>query len=232
MEALKRLISYLPLNVQQTIKRLRCGWQIRNGRFAVAEQRDAEFPRLAEWIRSGDWVIDLGANLGTYTARLSELVGASGRVISVEPVPETFELLAANVARLPIRNITLLNLAASDHMSLTGMSVPMMANGLENRYMAHLASQSTDFSVLCLPIDHLGIQHPIRLIKIDVEGHELQALNGMRVLLERNKPVLIVEGRSPEVADFLKLLGYSFHDAVGSPNRVYTCPSERISEDG
>lgn len=182
---------------------------------------DAEYERLHLWVGPGDWAVDLGANVGNYTARLSELVGPSGRVVAIEPVPETFELLASNLARFPLRNVTLLNLAASDRVGLAGMSVPTLDTGLENRYMAHLTETGGSLNVLSLPVDCLDLPIRVRLVKIDVEGHELSALRGMRALLVRDHPVLIIEGRSEEVAGFLEPLGYTYEDTPGSPNRLF-----------
>lgn len=219
---IKRLISRLPLRLQQELKRLHLGRQISRGIFTTAEAADSEFPRLATWVRAGDWVLDVGANLGNYTARLSELVGENGRVLAFEPVPETFELLAANLARFPLRNVSLFNVAVSDAPDLGGITMPRLDSGLENRYMAHLTDGPSAFSVYCLPVDALALPHRVSLVKIDVEGHELPALRGMRALLERDHPVLIVEGRSDDVTQYLGTLGYLYADTPGSPNRVYT----------
>jgi hypothetical protein len=61
----------------------------------------------------------------------------------------------------------------------------------------------------------------IRLVKIDAEGHERQVLEGMVELLERDGPVLIVEGDDPSVEDLLTGLGYSQHRLGTSWNRIY-----------
>ena len=218
---LKKIASRLPVRAQQELKRLHFGWQIRTGLFTTAEPDEKEFPRLAEWVRPGDWVVDVGANVGNYTARLSEIVGPAGRVFSLEPVPETFELLVANIARYPHRNVTLLNVAASDRTGEPSMVMPRLDSGLENRYMAHLSDAAGDMRVVCVPVDALGIPRRVSLVKVDVEGHELAALRGMQALLERDRPLLIVEGRDPEVSAFLERFGYRFEQAEGSPNRVF-----------
>ncbi len=222
---LKRLASRLPARYQQRLKRWHFALLISRGAFTTAEDDDHEYDRLHLWVESGDWVLDLGANVGNYTARLSQLVGPTGRVLAVEPVPETFELLVANLARFPLRNVTLLNVAVSDSTKLAGMTVPILDTGLENRYMAQLSDAGGSLDVVCLPIDALDLAEPIGFVKIDVEGHELAALHGMRRLLSRDKPVLVIEGRSPEVAEFLATFGYRFEEAVGSPNRVFLPPS-------
>ena len=175
-------------------------------------------------VSAGDWVLDIGANVGHYTMRLSELVGANGRVISFEPVPETFELLARHAAMAPRRNISLINAAASASVGISGMTVPRSADTrLNNYYKASLSAdrQESDFQVLCLPVDSLALLHGIRLVKIDAEGHELSVLHGMKMLLERDHPILIVEGNNRNVAAVLEKHGYSFEKLEGSCNRLF-----------
>jgi FkbM family methyltransferase len=222
MSLVKRWLSRLPLGAQQELKRLRFGAQIRRGAFATDE---AEYGRLAEWVTGGDWVIDAGANVGHYTCRLSQLVGPAGRVLAFEPVPRTFELLAANVAALPDSNVTLFNAAVSEEVAEPRMTMPPFETGLANYYQASIGDHGKGggepFAVLSLPVDHIGIPRRVSLVKVDVEGHEPFALRGMRKLLERDHPVLIVEGRSEEVRGFLEGLGYSHEDTSGSPNRIF-----------
>lgn len=219
---LKKLSSHLPLRTQQTLKRLHFARLIRKGVFTTAETEDHEFPRLAEWVAAGDWVLDVGANVGNYTARMSELVGPTGRVLAFEPVPETFELLVANLALFPYRNVTFVNAAISSAPALVGMAMPMLDSGMENRYMASIVDGGGPVSAFAMPIDALGIPQRVAFVKVDVEGHELQALHGMQNLLRRDRPVLVVEGRDAAVAAFMAELGYGYTEAPRSPNRVYT----------
>jgi FkbM family methyltransferase len=225
---LKRFVRHLPLRYQQALKRIYFAWQIRLGLFTADER---EFFRLHGWLRMGDWVLDVGANVGQYSARFSEIVGANGRVIAFEPVPETFELLAANAARFPLQNLTLLNIAASETTNVRGMILPKFGTGLDNYYQARLTEERADLTVLCLPIDSLNIPESVALAKIDVEGHELSALKGMERLINRDHPILIVEGRSDAVASYLESLNYSFEEAADSPNRVFTYAGHNKSND-
>ena len=215
---LKKLASRLPLLYQQEMKRVYFGRQIRKGTFKAEEQ---EFHMLAKWVQSGDCVLDIGANVGHYTNSLSNLVGVKGRVIAFEPVPYTFEILASNVTKFHYKNVTLLNVAASQETTVLGIYIPMFDTGLNNYYMAQLTNGSEELSVLCLPIDSLNISQSISLAKMDVEGHEISVLIGMRHLLKRDHPLLIVEGDSDEVAAYLKDFGYSFEKLKGSSNRIY-----------
>ncbi len=217
-DLLKRLASKLPLRTQQALKRLHFRRQIRVGNFASAEP---EYAKLSDWVAQGDWTIDIGANVGHYTARLSQLVGRSGRVLAFEPVPHTFELLVANIAALGAANVSLFNVAVSAEAKTVGMSIPQFDTGLANNYEAEITTQGGQFDVLAIALDSLHLPHRVRLIKIDVEGHELQALRGMQELLRRDHPRLIVEGTSESVFEFLQALNYKFDAIPQSPNRVY-----------
>lgn len=217
-DVLKWIAAKLPAGVQNELKRLQFAREMRKGRFVTDEK---EFSMLDRWVDPGDWVLDVGANIGHYTSRLSELVGESGRVVAFEPVPATFELLAANVSRLRHRNVTLLNVAASDRPGSIGMSIPKFDTGLDNYYMAHLTDDDAALHVVTLPIDSLGIQERVSLVKIDAEGHDLQVLRGMQSLLKRCQPVLITESDDPGLESMLSELGYTGSRLQNSSNVVY-----------
>jgi FkbM family methyltransferase len=212
------MASLVPSGMQQELKRIHYRRQLKNGVFITDEP---EFGELHQWISAGDWVIDIGANIGHYTCKLSQLVGPSGRVISVEPVPETFELLSANVGTLPCRNVTLLNVAASDKPGILGMNVPRLDTGLKNYYRANLTDGEAELKVFTLSLDTLDIPEAVRLVKVDVEGAELHALKGIASILERDHPVLIVEDNVKEVGDYLEEFAYVPEKLDGSPNIVF-----------
>ncbi len=219
MKLLKRIAATLPPLWQNELKRVHFRNQIRRNRFVTDEP---EYAILSTLISAGDWVIDVGANVGHYTKRFSELVGPTGRVIAFEPVPETFALLAANLQVLPKANATLINAAVSDKTNLVGMSVPAFDTGLRNFYQAHLSdSPESDLQVLTLCVDSLNITHKITLIKIDAEGHEAGVLRGMHQILLRDKPTLIVETGSREIEDSVGRIGYTPERLDGSPNVLF-----------
>jgi FkbM family methyltransferase len=214
----KRVAARLPRRWQQALKRLLHSFRIRTRRF---ETEEPEYHLLPSLVSQGDWVIDVGANVGVYTLRLSELVGPEGRVLAFEPVPSTFELLAANAAAAGAENVTLMNVAASDETRLATMEVPRLDGGLENPYMAHLIADGPGPRVLCLAIDCLGLPGRVRLVKIDAEGHDLYVLQGMTQTLRRDSPTLIVEDSSPEIDQFLEVLGYTGLRLPHSSNRIF-----------
>lgn len=217
---LKRVIRRLPHSAQQEARRAQCWWQIRNGRFRSPEPDYAGLPHL---IRRGDWVVDIGANVGHYTSRFSELAGPAGRVIAFEPIPATFEILAANSRHFPYRNTTLVNAALSDCARIAGMSVPEWAYGGPNYYRAHMTRTGGAVDVLCWAVDSFPFPHRVALIKIDVEGNAAAALRGACRLIERDRPFLIVEGEAHEFLPALTHLGYRAWKYPGSPNVLLAC---------
>ena len=215
---LKTIAARLPKHWQQELKRVYFGRQVRRRRFSTWEPEYALLPRF---ISRGDWVLDVGANIGHYTLRAAELVGREGRVIALEPVPETFALLAANAAASSLQNVTLINAAASASGHVAGMSIPEADTGLADYALAHLTAQPSESQVLCLPIDALPLPHRIALVKIDAESHELYVLHGMKDLLHRDHPIVIAEDNVAEVPDFLRGFGYYTAKLEGSANRLF-----------
>lgn len=215
---LKRVAAHLPASSQAALKRIHFARQIRRGDF-VADEPEARL--LHEMVSAGDWAIDVGANVGHYTLALARLVGPSGRVIAFEPMRSTFALLASNVEVLGANNVSLINAAATDTMSVLGMDMPKVAaTGLDNPYMAQVSADG-EFSVLGLRLDSLELTSKVRLVKIDAEGHEINVLRGMDHLLRTARPKLIVEGNDSEVEEFLAERGYGFRVLSGSWNRIY-----------
>lgn len=216
---LKQIAARLPYRWQAGLKRILFRRQISKGTFQTDEP---EYSILHNFISPGDWVIDIGANIGHYTKRFSELVGAKGRVIAFEPVPTTFSLLSANVELFIHSNVSLINAAVSDKLDVAGMSMPKFSNGLTNYYEACLSSSSENLlTVLTLSLDSLNINQAVSLVKIDVEGHESFVLAGMQRLIEKHHPVLIVETDSEEVITKLISMDYVSEKLPGSPNILF-----------
>lgn len=216
---LKKIAARLPLRIQQELKRIYFADQIRRNRFFTDEK---EFAILDRLVSPGDWVLDIGANIGQYTKRFSDLVGDTGRVIAFEPVPDTFELLTANAQRFRQKNVTLFNAAASDQCVALGMAIPTLSSGLSNYYEAHLTPTANGLTVLTFPIGNVQFPHSIQLAKIDAEGHELAVLRGMDNLLRRDQPTLIVETFAADVEKFLLGFGYRVKQIPGSSNKIFS----------
>jgi FkbM family methyltransferase len=203
----------LPDRTQRAISKLYFFQQIRAGNFKSAE---IEWERLADWLKPGDWCIDVGANVGRYTLRMSALVGPSGHVIALEPLTRVFDLLTHFVEKSQCRNVTLLNVAATERPSLIDISPDF--SPLNTAYIFDTNTRTSILnpvnqlseSKIGLNLDALSLSHRIALIKIDVEGFELAVCKGMSELIRRDHPVLIVEDHDTNtgVTEFLQQFGY------------------------
>ena len=205
MATLRNIFGYLPDRWQISIKQILFAWKIKTGSFVSDEP---EFSLIESVIHAGDNVIDIGASVGVYTLKFSKLVGTSGRVYAFEPVPESFHHLTINTGLCSNRNVTLVNMAVSDTPRVTTMTIPRSSNHLRNYYLASIAATELlvdvdRVQVFCFPLDMFNFPGRIRLVKIDVEGHEEAVLNGMKNLITRDKPVLIIESVLPGMSEWL-----------------------------
>ncbi len=152
---------------------------------------------LEDNLTEGDWFFDIGANLGYFSLLASEKVGPSGHVIAFEPSARELASLARNIFENRCRNVTVLGLALSDETVLADFSPgPASHTGTGSLTVDGQGTQS----VLCLclgdwfsALKKFLDSHPL-VIKIDVEGAELQVLRSIRDLLEhQNFKALVIE---------------------------------------
>lgn len=199
-------------------KRVYYRLQIARGRFVSPEP---EFELIRRLLHRGDWAIDVGANVGHYAVEMARAVGPTGHIIALEPIPETFTFLTDNLESAGMRNVTLLNAAASSGARMASMRVPSRnGDGTKNYYQAYISDRNPEYQVCCVPLDALQIAHPIVLAKIDAEGHDNHVIAGMMGLIQRDRPVLIVESLEAETLHKLTLLGYLREQLPGSPNAI------------
>ena len=193
------------------------------GRYEAAEL-DCAFAFLREGgLIHGD-AVDVGANIGNHSLYFAEHYA---NVVALEPNPRLFELLEFN-ARLR-RNIRPLNIGASDiskEMSLSYDSANWGGGQLWSQQPD--ASRAFTVPVNVQKLDDLPelADHPIGLLKIDVEGHEIRVLKGAATLIARSRPVILFEQHaheskdgSSEVVDFLRSNGYEkFYEVRSLPS--------------
>jgi FkbM family methyltransferase len=161
-------------------------------------------------LRPGDRVVDAGANIGYITALFSRWVGPTGRVYSMEPEPGTFDILAGNVQRLRLENVELFPCALSSRSAPGVLAVPEYADGGENLYEARIlnpagaglpaATVKADGGVRTVEVQLATLDgllekraDALALIKLDVEGCELEAVQGATELVRRFQPVFLIE---------------------------------------
>lgn len=152
-------------------------------------------PYLFKWLDpyiAGSKVIwDVGAFIGDHTAHYAALPGVE-RVHAFEPNPDAFECLQRNFSTTHWTLVSRHNIAASD------MHGKVQMNRDENAGATHIVPAGI-LERPCAPLDSLDILDP-DFIKIDVEGWEMRALEGMEATLERARPKVLVEINSGALA--------------------------------
>ncbi|MCS6285484.1 MAG: FkbM family methyltransferase [Nitrospira sp.] len=169
------------------------------GQFSEREEPDLTVVR--HLVRRGDTVVDIGANVGWYTRYLSRLVGSTGHVFGLEPIPSTFALLSACVKHYGLSNVELFNVAASRTDGSAAMHVPDYPSGGKNYYMASIVEDgqvATGLSrqlVESRSLDSLlgGQFNKVGFIKCDVEGHELDVVQGAPQTIKSSKAAWLIE---------------------------------------
>jgi FkbM family methyltransferase len=226
---LRSAVARLPGGIQFEARRANYLRQIRRGTFVPQDEEVAEITRH---LGTGDWVIDVGANVGRYACHMARCVGPSGRVLAFEPVAVSFALLTANMQAAGAGNVTLFNLALSSTAGIVGMTVPAYeGSAMNNYYRAHLA-EGGDQQVLSIPLDAVPVPGRVRLVKIDAEGHDVQVLTGMAALLRRDRPTVIVEGwPGGEAAQWLEAHGHTV-TALGESANIVATPGNPAATPG
>ena len=166
----------------------------------MSEDYAPDYIVIKRLVHPGEVVVDLGAHVGACTKFLSDLVGETGTVYSVEPFPLNFEILQLNVQKLGLSNVRLMNCAVSQESGKLMMEVPTFAEFGESFYDARLipagaTSSLRHAAVDVETVDALLADRPraISFIKCDVEGQELQTLRGASSVIGTDLPMLMLE---------------------------------------
>lgn len=132
--------------------------------------------------RRGGTIIDAGANWGYFSLLAASAVGDQGSVIALEPDPRHFERLTRNIAMNRFAQITALQIAAASRHGMVALAG--YPDAAENRGVSRIAATGTmaqRFDVPCATIDQLTASRArVDVVKIDIEGAEMDALGGMR----------------------------------------------------
>ena len=143
---------------------------------------------LRQELRPGDTCVDVGANVGWFTAIAARTVGPSGKVIAVEPTPATVVMLRSTVAANGFQNVTVLAAAAAAKPGVLKLHLARLG---ENNSINDLGFNHGTVDVPAVRLDDV-ITGPVHLIKIDVEGYETEVLAGLSRTLRENPGVRLV----------------------------------------
>lgn len=144
-------------------------------------------------IKRGMTVVDIGAHIGYFTLVAAELVGREGKVFAFEPEPRNFSLLKRNVDLNGYKNTVLVNSAVSNEAGIVNLYLDSTDSGCNSLFSNERSQGSTPVAVTTLD-DFVPDDVTIDFVKIDIEGTEEKALQGMeRTLSKGDAKVLILE---------------------------------------
>lgn len=166
-----------------------------SGALAMGAYERTESHFFRGLLRSGMTVVDVGANVGCYTALAAHGVGSFGRVIAFEPDPENLLFLQKTIVLNDFTNVIAVPAALSDHAGDGKLFLASENKGDHQIYDSGESRQARSISLTTF--DRFAHDHHLTrvdLMKIDVEGAEGSVLRGMAETMRQNPQLqLIVE---------------------------------------
>ena len=169
---------------------------------SIKNDYEKEIKILPKLIKEGTDTLDIGVFRGIYSYELARL---SNHVHSFEANPIIYKYLEKNLTKI-IKNITLYNYALSNQIGISSLRVPLRRKTLfssqfEEKYRAGMGTihninkfdEFDTFDVKTTKLDDLKFNNKISFIKIDVEGHELEVIEGAQKFLIKHRPNLLIE---------------------------------------
>ena len=187
---------------------------------------------MYHYLRPGDLFVDVGANFGIHSIRGSRLVGVTGRVVAIEPSPGARERLALHMAMNSICNVTVVPVATGAKLGHGTLHIDANHLGTASlRENCSLGDGAVTVSVQTLDSIIEPPTSSIRaLVKIDVEGFELETIRGAGRWLQRSNTCFVIEitpdwiasmgGDPQELFDSFREQGYSAY-AIGREPHWY-----------
>jgi FkbM family methyltransferase len=181
-------------------------------------------------IKKGEVVLDIGANIGYYTLIFAKLVGEEGKVFAFEPDPTNFSLLKKNVELNGYKNVVLVQKAVSNKTGKIRLYLSKDNRADHRIYNSGDGRQSIESEATRLDDYFKNYDGKIAFIKMDIQGAEGGALQGMFNLLKKNNVKIAMEfcpiglkrfGMEPE--ECLKLLtesGFTLYEIAEREKKI------------
>jgi len=156
---------------------------------------------LRRLVAPGALVLDIGANIGAHTLHLSQLVGASGRVVAFEPTDFAFRKLCRNLKLNP----SLASRVEAHHCFLTASDGDRIPHAIYSSWplaveaglhAKHLGREMQTDSAQARSLDSIlseRADRKVQLVKLDVDGFECDVLQGATRLLRDTRPIFVME---------------------------------------
>ena len=150
----------------------------------------SEFKFFENFVQPQSRIADVGANQGLYTLTLAHQA-SQGRVYAFEPDPQLFAALSKNIQQNRVENVQLFNVAAASKASKLLLR-PGQFNRGDNRIVQAGPDRSSGVEVDAMLLDDAIPDRRLDLLKIDVQGFEVEVLRGAEQLLSANPGLLLL----------------------------------------
>ena len=159
--------------------------------FGVYEKAETKFFQTA--CREGMTFLDVGANIGYYTALAARAVGPNGKIIALEPDPESFKYLEQTIAANEVGNVKAFQCAAADREAKMTLHISKDNRGDNRLYEPD--PKWPKVTVSARPADELlkeaGVSQ-VDFIKIDVQGFESSVIAGLKNTLDQSENLILI----------------------------------------
>jgi FkbM family methyltransferase len=175
---------------------------------------------LTDFLEPGDTFLDVGSHIGYYSMLALLKVGSSGRVFAFEANPRTYSVLVANASLNRSSNLYAYNCAVGDQETIAEFHIDIKDEGMSSLLVTR--PDSLNVSVHMTTLDNIanltGIDK-IRMLKIDVEGFEVNVIRGAEglikagaiesIVFEVNQTIPGTKNCDLEIRRFLRQYGYT-----------------------
>ena len=165
---------------------------------------------ITSWIKPGMVALDIGADIGYYTLLFAKIVGPKGKIYSFEPIPEAKWYLDKNIKNNNLNNVKTFSFALFDKQGNVCLEDPFIKSKIN---LSKKTLRDNDIMVEMKIFDSWrlnDITEKVDLVKIDVEGSEINTLRGMKATLQNEHPAILVEVHPHQ----LKSFGFIANDLV------------------
>ncbi len=175
-------------------------------------------------IQKGDYILDIGANLGYYTKLFANWTGNTGKVFAVEPVPAFAEIIKWGTKKYS--NIILYNVALGEQEKEVTLTTPgnfgYLKTGLAHINTKNETSNNSEFSfkaTMKKGSELFKTLPRLDFIKCDIEGYEDIVIPEIKDVILKYKPIIQIEtwgDQKPKIESFLTNCGYEIYDIEDS----------------
>ncbi len=176
----------------------------------LGEFSEGEVDLFRQVLRPGALVVEAGANIGAHSVPIAKFISPGGHLWAFEPQRVVHQILCANIALNSLANVTALNVAVGQRPG--HLFVPPIDYSHDNNFGGlGLEGRTQGEPISVITIDSLQLPR-LDLLKADVEGMELDVLQGAAATIARCRPILYVENdrtdKSPALLACLQSMGY------------------------